>query len=126
MNNKYIGHPSQIFDVRESRLTGGKADGMRVLEVRNGKGLEFTVSLDRCADIPYLFYKGNSMAYIAPCGMVGPHYYDNSGINFLKSFTAGFLTTLLFKSICILCCPEIANSSSQKPVSLLPFISNIL
>ena len=93
MNNKYIGHPSQVFGVKEARLTGGKADGMRVLEVRNGKGLEFTVSLDRCADIPYLFYKGNSMAYIAPCGMVGPHYYDNSGTNFLKSFTAGFLTT---------------------------------
>ena len=56
MNNKYIGHHSQVFGVTESRLTGGKADGMRVLEVRNGKGLEFTVSLDRCADIPYLFY----------------------------------------------------------------------
>jgi galactose mutarotase-like enzyme len=93
VNNKYIGHHSQVFGVTESRLTGGKADGMRVLEVRNGKGLEFTVSLDRGADIPYLFYKGNSMAYIAPCGMVGPKYYDNKGTNFLKSFTAGFITT---------------------------------
>lgn len=93
MQNKYIGHPSQVCGVRETRMVGGKADGMRLLEVRNGKGLEFTVSLDRCADIPYLFYKGNSMAYIAPCGMVGPQYYDNQGLGFLKSFTAGFLTT---------------------------------
>lgn len=93
MQNKYIGHPSQICGVRETRMVGGKADGMRLLEVRNGKGLEFTVSLDRCADIPYLFYKGNSMAYIAPCGMVAPQYYDNQGLGFLKSFTAGFLTT---------------------------------
>ena len=91
--NKYIGHPSQLYGVKETRMVGGKADGMRLLEVRNGKGLEFTVSLDRCADIPYLFYKGNSMAYIAPCGMVGPQYYDNVGENFLKSFTAGFVTT---------------------------------
>ncbi len=91
--NKYIGHPSQLFGVRETRMVGGKADGMRLLEVKNGIGLDFTVSLDRCADIPYLFYKGNSMAYIAPCGMVGAQYYDNVGAGFLKSFTAGFLTT---------------------------------
>lgn len=93
MKNKYIGHPSQLYGVRETRMIGGKADGMRLLEVRNGKGLEFTISLDRCADIPYLFYKGNSMAYIAPCGLVGPQYYDNKGIGFLKGFTAGFITT---------------------------------
>lgn len=93
MNNKYVGHPSQLFGVRETRMIGGKADGMRLLEVRNGNGLEFTVSLDRCADIPYLFYKGKSMAYIAPCGMVAPQYYDNNGAGFLKSFTAGFFTT---------------------------------
>lgn len=93
MINKYIGHPSQLFGVQETRLAGGKADGMKMLEIRNGKGLEFAVSLDRCADIPYLFYKGNSMAYIAPCGMVSPKYYDKNGTGFLKSFTAGFLTT---------------------------------
>lgn len=91
--NKYIGHPSQLYGVREVRAIGGKADGMRLLEVRNAAGLEFTVSLDRCADIPYLYYKGNSMAYIAPCGLVAPQYYDNKGAGFLKSFTAGFLTT---------------------------------
>ncbi len=93
MNNKYIGHPSQICGVRETKMVGGKADGMRLLEVRNGIGLDFTVSLDRCADIPYLFFKGNSMAYVSPCGMVGPQYYDNEGLGFLKSFTAGFITT---------------------------------
>lgn len=93
MNNKYTGHPSQLFGVREVQINGGKADRMRMLEVRNGKGLEFDISLDRCADIPYLFYKGNSMAYIAPCGLVSPRYYDNKGAGFLKSFTAGFLTT---------------------------------
>ena len=91
--NKYIGHPSQLYGVKETRMVGGKADGMRMLEVRNGKGLEFSVSLDRCADIPYLFYKGNSMAYIAPCGLVGPQYYESTGADFLKSFTAGFITT---------------------------------
>ena len=93
MNNKYIGHPTQLCGVMETRAVGGKADGMRLLSVRNGIGLDFVVSLDRCGDIPYLFFKGNSMAYVAPCGLVSPKYYDNQGIGFLKSFTAGFLTT---------------------------------
>ena len=91
--NKYIGHPSQLCGVREMRLTGGKADGMRVLEVYNASKLRFTVSLDRGGDIPYLFFSSKSMAYISPCGMVSPQFYDKEGTGFLKSFTAGFLTT---------------------------------
>ena len=91
--NKYIGHPSQLCGVFEKRLVGGMQDGMRVFEVRNGAGLEFVISADRCADIPYLYFKGRNIAYIAPCGMVAPSYYDKDGAGFLKSFTAGFLTT---------------------------------
>ena len=49
--NKYAGHQNQIYGVEEMRLTGGKADGMRMLFVRKGKGLEFWISLDRCGDI---------------------------------------------------------------------------
>ncbi|MDY5626200.1 MAG: DUF4432 family protein, partial [Clostridia bacterium] len=91
--NKYIGHPSQLCGVFEKRLVGGMQDGMRVFEVRNGAGLEFVISADRCADIPYLYFRGRNIAYIAPCGMVAPSYYDKDGAGFLKSFTAGFLTT---------------------------------
>lgn len=120
MNNKYIGHPSQLYGVRETRMVGGKADGMRLLEVRNGKGLEFTVSLDRCADIPYLFYKGNSMAYIAPCGMVGPQYYDNKSAGFLKSFTAGFLTTCGLTTVGGPCTDEGEELSLHGNISNVP------
>lgn len=91
--NNYIGHPSQIYGVRSVYVDGGFGDGMKMLEVKNGKGLEFTVSVDRAADIPYLSFKGNNLAYIAPCGLVGSKYYDNKSVNFLKSFTAGFMTT---------------------------------
>ncbi len=91
--NKYIGHPHQTLGVEEMRLTGGKADGMRMLYVRNGKGLEFWVSVDRCADISRLSFKGDNYSYISPCGYVSPQYYDAKGLGFLKSFTAGFCTT---------------------------------
>lgn len=90
---KYVGHEMQIYGVQEYRLTGGKGDGMRMYRVRNAKGLEFEVSLDRCADIPTVWLKGSNYAYIAPCGYVSPRYYESKGAGFLKSFTAGFLTT---------------------------------
>jgi len=47
--NKYIGHSIQESGAYEYRLIGGKFDGMRILRVRNGKGLDFEISLDRCA-----------------------------------------------------------------------------
>ena len=91
--NKYVGNELQIYGVEEMRLTGGKGDGMRILQVRNASGLEFCVSLDRCGDISKLLLKGTNFGYFAPCGYVSPKYYDNKGAGFLKSFTAGFFTT---------------------------------
>jgi len=90
---KYMGCEGQICGVEEHRLIGGRGDGMRLFEVRNGLGLEFTISADRCADISRLSFKGDNMGYFAACGYVAPQYYDKEGLGFLKSFTAGFLTT---------------------------------
>jgi len=92
-NYQYIGHPAQLCGVEEVRLQGGKGDGMRLFEVHNAKGLRFTVSADRCADIARLSFKGDNFSYLSPCGFVAPGFYDKEGIGFLKSFTAGFLTT---------------------------------
>ena len=91
--NTYIGQNAQIYGAEEHRLVGGKGDGMRLLEVRNGKGLCFTLSLDRAADISRLSVMGTNFGYFSPCGYVAPAYYDPMGAGFLKSFTAGFLTT---------------------------------
>ncbi len=90
---EYIGHELQIYGVQEMRLCGGKGDGMRLLNVRNSKGLEFYISLDRCGDISRISLGGVNLTYISPCGYVAPTYYDAEGSGFLKSFTAGFFTT---------------------------------
>lgn len=89
----YIGHPSQLSGVEEVRLCGGKGDGMRLFQVQNGRGMELTVAADRCADIYRLRFKGDNMGYFSANGYVAPAYYDDQGAGFLKSFTAGFLTT---------------------------------
>ncbi len=91
--NKYIGNDAQIFGVEEMRISGGRGDGMRMLNVRNGKGLDFWVSVDRAADISRITFNGANLGYFSPCGYVAPQYYDCNGLGFLKSFTAGFITT---------------------------------
>ncbi|MBE7048747.1 MAG: DUF4432 family protein [Ruminococcaceae bacterium] len=91
--NPYIGHSAQISGVEEVTLAKGRGKGMTLLEVRNGKGLTFTLSADRAMDISRLSLCGVNMGFFAPCGYVAPTYYDNKGAGFLKSFTAGFLTT---------------------------------
>ena len=89
--NPYIGHDSQLRGMEEHRLVGGKGDGMRLLQLRNGKGLEMTVLPDRCCDISRVYLNGVNLSYISPCGYVAPSYFDAS--DWLRSFTAGFLTT---------------------------------
>ena len=91
--NKYIGHPAQISGVEELILAKGKGKGMTLLQVRNGLGLEITLLADRAMDIARVTFKGNNLGYFSPCGYVAPDFYDNRGTGFLKSFTAGFMTT---------------------------------
>lgn len=90
---EYIGHPHQIRGCEHYTLHGGRGEGMNMLCVRNGLGLEAWISLDRCGDLSRVSFKGDNMGYFAPCGYVAPQYYDHVGAGFLKSFTAGFFTT---------------------------------
>jgi hypothetical protein len=89
----YIGDLSQIFPVREFRLCGGKSDGVRAIDVKNGAGIDMTILIDRCMDISHLRYKGINIGYISPCGVVAPEYFGDKGLEFIRSFTVGFLTT---------------------------------
>lgn len=94
--NYYIGHPLQIRGAEQYTLKGGKGEGMNFVYARNGLGLELWISTDRCADLSRVTYNGKNMSYTSPCGQVAPAYYDRTGINFLKSFNAGFFTTCGF------------------------------
>ena len=116
----YIGHESQIRGVEELRLVGGKGDGMRLFQVRNGKGLEFTVSADRCADITRLSFKGDNYSFISPCGYVAPAYFDDQGINWLQSFTAGFVTTCGLSAVGNPCQDDGESTSLHGKVGNIP------
>lgn len=91
--NNYVGDDYQLYGAYSYERLEGKSKGMTFYHLKNGKGLEMDVSLDRNADISSLSYKGINLSYLSPCGHVASSYYDDKGDGFLKSFTAGFLTT---------------------------------
>lgn len=117
---EYTGHSSQLFNIEEHRLVGGKGDGMRLLEVNNGQGLMFTVSLDRAGDISRIYYKGVNLGFFAPCGYVAPEYFDDIGLGFLKSFTAGFFTTCGFSAVGSPCTDDGENLPLHGTISHCP------
>ena len=90
---KYIGHRDQLMKVKRIRMQEGKADGVEMIDVQNRSGMHFDVNVSRGMDIPYLDFCGENIGFISPCGVVSPEYFDDKGLGFLKSFTAGFLTT---------------------------------
>lgn len=100
---RYIGDFSQLFGIKEYTLTGGKAKGVRAIDVRNGTGLEFTVLADRCLDIAGLSFRGTNCSYISKAGIVAPEYFEENNIGFLRSFYAGFLTTCGLRNVGSLC-----------------------
>ena len=104
--NPYIGHSTQLCDVEEHRLVGGKGDGMRLYEVTNGKGMELVISPDRNGDITRLRCHGMNLSYLSPCGYVAPAYYKETGSKWLQSFTAGFLTTCGLQAVGSPCVDE--------------------
>ena len=90
---RHVGDLAQVARIQPGRLEGGRADGMRVLEVDAGDGLYFTVLPDRCLDIPYCAYRGVPLVWHSRDGLVAPQYYEPEGDGWLRSFFGGLLTT---------------------------------
>lgn len=92
--NKYIGNEDQLMTVFESVLCQGRQKGVKTIHVENGGNLSVTILPDRGMDIYQVRYKGKNLNYIAPSGVVAPEYYDPRGLEWLRNFYVGFMTTL--------------------------------
>jgi len=90
---KRIGHTSQLGGLKAYTLSDGAAAGIRAVDFRTTRGLEFTVLLDRAMDISEARYKGMSLCYRCPAGDVAPSRYDPRGTEWLWTFFGGLLTT---------------------------------
>jgi hypothetical protein len=88
-----IGDIGQLGGVRSLELVEGRARGVRCLEVDTGAGLRFTVVADRGLDVSDFAWKGTNLVYHSPGGVAHPTYYDPAGLEWLRVFFAGLLTT---------------------------------
>ena len=88
-----VGNFRQLCGVRRMTIGEGKADGQRLYQVYNAKGLEMTLVESRCLDIYDLRYKGINIPFMSKPGLVGVAHGDLHGINFLRSIGGGMLYT---------------------------------
>ena len=88
---KRIGDMSQLAGAVPFTYSDGKAKGTAAVEVKNGSGLRLVILPDRGMDIAYAEWRGTPISYISKTGIVSPAHYDEP--DFLRSFSAGLLTT---------------------------------
>ncbi len=90
---KRMGSTYQVAGTRHYKLSNGYNDNTKVIDVKTGSGLEYTVVADRGLDISLASYKGTNITYLTRNEEVHPSYYDSRGSEWLRTFFAGLLTT---------------------------------
>ena len=86
---------ASVAGVRLMTLADGVERGIRMLEVRTGTGLRFTVLVDRAMDIGDCEHKGRAIGWQSPSGFRHPGLHETEGeggLGFLRSFS-GLLVT---------------------------------
>ena len=89
----YVGNNYQLGGTRHYRLTDGRADGCRCIDVRTGAGLEYTIVCDRGMDISLASWRGVNLPFLTENAEAHPSFYDADRNEWLRTFTAGLLTT---------------------------------
>ncbi|MFC4874134.1 aldose 1-epimerase family protein [Negadavirga shengliensis] len=88
-----VGHVSQIGGIETSVLDNGPGRGVRIAWVDTGAGLRYKVVLDRAMDIAEAFYLQHGLSWISQVGITPPSRFSDKGVDWLRTFTGGFLTT---------------------------------
>ncbi|MFD2202625.1 aldose 1-epimerase family protein [Shivajiella indica] len=90
--NKVSNH-SQLGGIETSVLDNGPGMGVRIAWVNTGTGLRYKIVLDRGMDIADALYNAYSLAWISHAGVIKPQPFSNQGIDWLRTFAGGLLTT---------------------------------
>ncbi len=89
---KFI-NPAQIGGIEAYTFDDGAARGVRALCVNTGGGLRYRVLVDRGLDIDQAFFNQHSLAFLTHKGPTAPSRGLDRGIDWLKSFPGGLLTS---------------------------------
>ncbi|WP_254561716.1 aldose 1-epimerase family protein [Dyadobacter diqingensis] len=88
-----VSNHAQIGGIETSVLDNGAGRGTRIAWINTGAGLRFKVVIDRAMDIADAFYNEHSLAWLSHGGITYPQPFSDHGINWLKTFGGGLLTT---------------------------------
>ena len=86
-----VGSMRQLASVRRAVLDDGRGRGMRIVDVVNGGGLQFTVYPDRGMDIGEATYKGMPIVWLTS-GPATAESYEPEQFAWLRSWGGGLLT----------------------------------
>jgi galactose mutarotase-like enzyme len=88
-----ISNTAQLGGIETSVLDNGAGRGTRIAWINTGTGLRFKVVIDRAMDIAETFYSQHSIAWLSQGGITAPEPFSNYGLDWLKTFGGGLLTT---------------------------------
>ena len=87
-----INNRLQVAYTRAYTLTEGKEDGLKVIEVNNGK-IRFLLNVSKACDIMQLWHEGTNISFVSKNG------FSAKDDSFLKRFEGGMLYTCGLDSI---------------------------
>jgi hypothetical protein len=90
--SKFI-NPAQIGGIEAYTLDEGPARGARALCVNTGGGLRYRILVDRGLDIDQAFIHQHSLSFLTYNGVTPPTRALDRGLDWLKSFPGGLLTS---------------------------------
>ncbi len=88
-----LSNSQQLGGIETSVLDNGAGRGVRIAWINTGTGLRYKVVLDRGMDILDAFFNEHSLAWISHAGLTAPQPFSNQGIDWLRTFGGGLLTT---------------------------------
>ena len=88
-----ISNAAQLGGIETSILDNGPARGTRIAWIYTGTGLRYKIVLDRGMDIADAFFNQHSIAWLSHAGVSAPQPFANKGLDWLRTFFGGLLTT---------------------------------
>jgi galactose mutarotase-like enzyme len=88
-----LSNSHQLGGIETSVIDNGSGRGVRIAWVNTGTGLRYKLVLDRGMDILDAFHNQYSLAWISQAGLTAPQLFANRGIDWLRTFGGGLLTT---------------------------------
>ncbi|MDP4211351.1 MAG: aldose 1-epimerase family protein [Bacteroidota bacterium] len=88
-----LSNPAQLGGIETSVLDNGLGRGTRIAWINTGTGLRYKVVIDRAMDIADAFYNQYSLTWLNHSGITFPQPFSGKGIDWLRTFGGGLLTT---------------------------------